>query len=1602
MAIGNSLRQLVIIGAMVGFLLTLGAVLGVPPALAAPCDAPVVNKVACENTQAGTPNWMVDSPDDTIVGFTTDISATPGSTVTFKVKTTATSYNVDIFRLGWYGGVGARQVGTASRTTAQTQPTCNHVAAVGLVDCGNWAPSFTWTVPSTAVSGIYYAVLHRNDNGGENEVVFVVRDDSSMSKVVFQTSDSTWQAYNTYDDQDPVNGNSLYTGTGPGPQGSAWKVSYNRPIQGSGDENFIFNAEYPMLRFLEANGYDLSYTTDTDTARRGNLLTNHKVFMAVGHDEYWSKEQRNNVEAARNAGVNLAFLTGNEVFWKTRWENSTDASATPLRTLVCYKETKGAVDPSATEWTGTWRDPRNSPPKDGGKPENSLLGNIFMVNGRRDDSMQVPATYGKMRLWRNTSLASMAAGTTYTFRPGTLGYEWNSVEDNGAQPAGVAQMSRTTVNITDGPYVLQNYGDVYGTGTKTHALTMYRAASGALVFGAGTVQWAWGVDDDHVFDTGTPTSDVRIKQATVNFLADMGVQPTTLQAGLVATTASTDTAAPTVAITSAPAATVGAPYTFSGTVSDSGGQVAGVEVSADGGTTWHPAAWTAGATTWTYTFTPSASGQLALRARATDDSANLSAPVSGTAAAGARQCPCSIWTDATTPGTPDTADNTPVEVGVKWRATTNGFVRGVRFYKGVGNTGTHTGSLWSTSGQRLATGTFTNETATGWQTLQFPTSVAVTANTTYIASYFASAGHYASDGGYFTGKGASLEPLTALASGVDGPNGVYRVSTSGFPNSSFADANYWVDVVWADTAGADTRAPLVTATSPVNGSSSVALNAPVSVTFDEPMEPASVQFTMTSPAGAVAGTGALSADGLTATFTPAQPLTAGTQYTTSLTATDVAGNAVAASVPVNFKTASSRPATCPCTVWDELTTPALVDVDDGAAVEVGTKVRFDRPGQVVGVRFYKGMANSGTHTGSLWSATGARLATGTFSGESSTGWQMLTFAAPVDVQAATTYVVSYYAPNGRYSADSAYFNGKGADYQFLHALASGVDGGNGVYRYGSGGGFPTSAFNGGNYWVDPIFQLPANADVMPPTLTAQTPTPNATGVALPAAVTATFSEPVSLTGAQFTVADPGGAMLAGALTLSADQKTVTWTPSAPYAAGTAYAVSAKVLDTAGNPMANAATWSFTTTATPTCPCSLFSTATLPTTIDANDSGAYEMGVRFAPATNGAITGVKFYKGAANTGTHTGTLWSGSGQQLATGTFGGETVSGWQTLTFATPVNVTAGTIYVASYTNTTGHYSVDTGYFQRTAVTNPLLSAPAAGNGVFKVGTGFPTSTFQGGNYWVDVLYGVNTDNAPPAVTARTPAPAATGVAVNAPVTVTFDEPVVDSTVQLSVADPNTAKLLGAVTLSADKKTATWTPSAPLAGSTAYTVSVSAADASGNAPAAPMTWSFTTAAGQCPCSLYSAATVPTTVDSNDPGAYEMGVRFTPTVNGTVTAVKFYKAATNTGTHTGTLWSSTGQQLATGTFTNETASGWQTLTFATPVAVTAGTTYVASYTTSGGHYSADTGYFEQGAVTTPPLGAPAAGNGVYSPGMGFPTSSFRGSNYWVDVVFAPGP
>ena len=181
-----------------------------------------------------------------------------------------------------------------------------------------------------------------------------------------------------------------------------------------------------------------------------STIEQHKIFLTAGHDEYWTGQQRANVTAARDAGVNMAFFTGNEVFWKTRLEPSIDGSNTPNRTLVAYKETHydAPVDPQdPPTWTGTWMDPRFSPPGDGGQPAERADRAVVRRQLPVPPTSQVPAFYSKLRFWRNTRVASLASGqsTTLDQGVGTLGYEWDVDADNGFRPAGLMDMSSTTV-----------------------------------------------------------------------------------------------------------------------------------------------------------------------------------------------------------------------------------------------------------------------------------------------------------------------------------------------------------------------------------------------------------------------------------------------------------------------------------------------------------------------------------------------------------------------------------------------------------------------------------------------------------------------------------------------------------------------------------------------------------------------------------------------------------------------------------------------------------------------------------------------------------------------------------------------------------------------------------------------------------------------------------------------------------------------------------------------------------------------------------------------------------------------------------------------------
>jgi hypothetical protein len=752
------------------------------------------NDILAENALPGNPSteWDVSaSGDPTIQGFATNMSVNRGSIIRFKINVTGTdkSYGIRIYRLGYYNGNGARRVADLGSFTGVTQPAPTINAAIGLVDYDTWSESASWTVPSNAVSGIYIAKLTRSDNGGASHIVFVVRNDASTAPILFKTADATWQAYNSY------GGYSFYGGTTANVTGRADKVSYNRPFNTRSvkQENFVFNAEYPMIRWMERNGYHMTYTTDVDMERNTTLITpsKHKVMLSVGHDEYWSLNMRNNYENARNAGVSLAFFSGNEVYWKTRWENNT-------RTLVCYKEGSttgqgeyncgGNCDPAVGVWTGLWRHGCEYG-EDGCRPENALSGQLSWTESAH--ALEVPYEFRNLPFWRNTAVANLQSGQVATLGTSILGYEWNYEQPAYAifNPAGRITMSSTT------------------KGGLNHRISLYRHSSGAIVFGAGTVQWSWGLDGVHDRGNAAPSRD--LQQATLNLLTDMGVTPGTKQSDLTLSAPVNDKTLPVSTIkTPVNGLTVEANtlVTISGTALDLNG-VNRVEISVDDGKTWQTVA---GTTNWSFSWIANGSGAVVIRSRAIDNNGNAELPGNAPASnainvniakSAPGVCPCSIFTTQVPANANQRDNDAGISVGTRFRSSVNGFVTGLRFYKGPGNEGTHLGQLWSSSGTLIAEATYTNETASGWQQVNLQTPVAITAGVDYIVTYHSSLGYYSSTANFFTGDLVN-GPLTAPADANGQGNGLFQYSaTPVFPTQTSQQRNYFVDLVFNTTIG---------------------------------------------------------------------------------------------------------------------------------------------------------------------------------------------------------------------------------------------------------------------------------------------------------------------------------------------------------------------------------------------------------------------------------------------------------------------------------------------------------------------------------------------------------------------------------------------------------------------------------------------------------------------------------------------------------------------------------------------------------------------------------------------------------------------------------
>ena len=1533
-------------------------------------DGNLANAIVLENLKQGSPEseWMIGAGDASIEGYAAQFTLNHGETVDFKINTDSTNYRIDIYRLGYYGGDGARKVATINRnlTSAQEQPLPLFDPETKLVDAGNWSVSASWDIPEDAVSGVYFAKLTRLDgSGGTNMIPFVVRDDEAPSDITFQTSDTTWQAYNWW------GGQNLYGGvTAGGHAGRAKAVSYNRPIItrdggfSAGPQDYIFGAEYSAIRFLEQNGYDVNYISGIDTASNAEQLLNSKIFLSVGHDEYWSAEQRDNVEAARDAGVNLSFWSGNEVYWEVRWEDSIDGSGTPYKTMVAYKERWDNADTDPLGTTSTWRDPVFG----SGRPENALTGTIFTVDSYRLDAIEVPYDMSQFRFWSNTAVAGLEPGQVYTLTKNLLGYEWDSDLDNGFRPAGLVPLSSTTLDVNT---LLLDYGNSVGPGTSSHSLTLYRAPSGALVFGAGTVYWSWGLDSHH--DNEPTPTDPNVQQAMINLFAEMGVQPTTLMQSLVAATQSTDNIAPTSTITSPTpdgSLTAAQTVTITGTATDADGIVAVVEVSTDGGTTWRRAT---GTTNWSYVWTPLVGGDYTILTRAVDDSINLETPNAGVTVTVDQGSAGNLFAPTDLPAAPYERDTNPVTVGVNFRAAESGSIVGLRYYKGVGNTGQHVGSLWTSTGTLLASATFTNETVSGWQTVIFDTPVSITAGASYVASYFGTLG-YAVTSDYFA------TPHTRGA--LTATNGAFTyASQNAFPSTA-ADSNYWVDVIYS---GVPTPNEVPTGNN--DDGYLVLRNTPMTFTaaalLANDTDPNNDPLTLLGAGAAAGGSVTFDAQAQTITFTPKADYTGAASFGYSISD----GRGGVASAFVNIEVVPQLSSSSLFSPGDAPTTPANSDTKP---VNLGVKFVASTDGMITGVKYYKSAADPGTHIGSLWSSTGTLLATGTFLNETASGWQTLTFANPVPITAGTTYVASYRS-NGNYASSANYFV-----TDRINGVLTAPAAGNGVFTYGSGNLFPTSTYNGANYWVDVVLTSTATGPVnQAPVAANDGGYTTQQGTALQIAAAALLLNDTDPDGDPLSISGVSGASN-GLVSFDAQTNIITFVPNAGYTGAASFSYTV----TDGRGGTASAGVSLSVTAPPTGS-SLFAANATPATISVNDRNSVELGMRFTVASNGTITGMRFYKGPQNTGTHTGTLWTATGTPLGTVTFSNETASGWQSATFSSPIAVTAGTDYVVSYHTSAGYYSATSGYFN-TAATNGPLTAPQssvnAGNGLFAYGAGatFPTGTYNATNYWVDVYYQPDANQAPVANND-------TGFSTqrNVPVQIAAAALLGNDT------DPNgdtlsvtgvSAPTNGSVVFDAVNRLVTFTPAADYQGSAGFTYTVS--DGRGGSASANV--ALTVTSPLVTSTLFAADFTPAMVTVNDANSVELGMKFTSSQAGTISGIRFYKGPQNTGTHTGTLWTATGTPLGTVTFTNETASGWQTASFQTPIAITADTTYIVSYH-SNGYYSATSGGFNS-AITSGPLtglsSASSGGNGVFAYGStsAFPTGSFNATNYAVDVIF----
>jgi hypothetical protein len=479
------------------FLVLVVSVLGTSLGQSSPAHGlglPPVNPVAQENMQPGTLAWQLgalqaDDVNNQVKGYASATSVGLGQSIDFMVSVNpAQTFSMSFYRIGWYQGLGGRLLLNTGALAGAAQNKCVPIATTGLIDCG-WSPSYHLSVPATWTSGVYLAVL-TNSLGYQNYIDFVVRD-GRPAPLRYVQPVNTYQAYNNYPD-DHLTGKSLYDYNSSGAitaanSPRAVKVSFNRPYADRGYGDFL-NYEIDLVRWLERSGYDITYTTDVDTDLGGaEALRTSLGVISAGHSEYWSAGMRNAVEAARDSGVNVAFLGANASYWQVRYEP--DSAGTADRVVVCYKDP--SIDPvQGPLTTVNWR----SAPVN--RPEQSMVGVQFtsQVNwGNNVDYVVANSSH-----WVYASTGFLDGDHV----AGLVGYEMDRSMPNYPLPAGTGYtlLSRSPFTNASG---LADYSNS----------SIYQAPSRAFVFAAGTSSWIWALDNANGF-----TPDFRIERTTANIL----------------------------------------------------------------------------------------------------------------------------------------------------------------------------------------------------------------------------------------------------------------------------------------------------------------------------------------------------------------------------------------------------------------------------------------------------------------------------------------------------------------------------------------------------------------------------------------------------------------------------------------------------------------------------------------------------------------------------------------------------------------------------------------------------------------------------------------------------------------------------------------------------------------------------------------------------------------------------------------------------------------------------------------------------------------------------------------------------------------------------